>query len=202
MIGLDTNVLARYYVEDDADTESQRQRLAARRLIGLGVVSAVPTIVLGLGDLPALTPRKRRVAVLHAAANSSAVLCYLVSWWQRRDDRHEVVEVLAIEVKPTTFLANGVAADHVGDDGPASHAEGERQLGPVAVEDPEGVPVEHRLWVEVGLGQQLVDRPGDAALGVRLPAGDLASVCAIPAQPFFAFSTTASMRSPRKCLVS
>ncbi|MFN8050128.1 MAG: DUF2231 domain-containing protein [Acidimicrobiales bacterium] len=67
----------------------ETDRVAARRLIGLGVVSAVPTIVLGLGDLPALTPRKRRVAVLHAAANSSAVLCYLVSWWQRRDDRHE-----------------------------------------------------------------------------------------------------------------
>jgi len=36
MIGLDTNVLARYYVDDEADAEAQRQRLAARRLIESG----------------------------------------------------------------------------------------------------------------------------------------------------------------------
>lgn len=33
MIGLDTHVLARYYIDDDADAEAQRQRVAARRLI-------------------------------------------------------------------------------------------------------------------------------------------------------------------------
>jgi predicted nucleic-acid-binding protein len=36
VIGLDTNVLARYYIDDDADAEAQRQRLAARRLIESG----------------------------------------------------------------------------------------------------------------------------------------------------------------------
>ncbi|MDP1691754.1 MAG: type II toxin-antitoxin system VapC family toxin [Burkholderiaceae bacterium] len=36
MIGLDTNVLARYYIDDDADAQAQRQRLAARRLIESG----------------------------------------------------------------------------------------------------------------------------------------------------------------------
>jgi predicted nucleic-acid-binding protein len=36
MIGLDTNVLARYYVEDKPDAEAQRQREAARRLIESG----------------------------------------------------------------------------------------------------------------------------------------------------------------------
>jgi predicted nucleic-acid-binding protein len=36
MIGLDTNVLARYYIDDKADTEAMRQRLAARRLIESG----------------------------------------------------------------------------------------------------------------------------------------------------------------------
>jgi predicted nucleic-acid-binding protein len=36
MIGLDTNVLARYYIDDKADAEAQRQRLAARRLIESG----------------------------------------------------------------------------------------------------------------------------------------------------------------------
>lgn len=36
MIGLDTNVLARYYVDDAGDAEAQRQRVAARRLIESG----------------------------------------------------------------------------------------------------------------------------------------------------------------------
>lgn len=36
MIGLDTNVLARYYIDDAADAEAQRQRVAARRFIESG----------------------------------------------------------------------------------------------------------------------------------------------------------------------
>ena len=36
MVGLDTNVLARYYIEDQADAQAQQQRLAARRLIESG----------------------------------------------------------------------------------------------------------------------------------------------------------------------
>lgn len=36
MIGLDTNVLARYYVQDRADSQAERQRVAARRLIESG----------------------------------------------------------------------------------------------------------------------------------------------------------------------
>jgi predicted nucleic-acid-binding protein len=36
MIGLDTNVLARYYIDDEADAQAQRQRQAARRLVESG----------------------------------------------------------------------------------------------------------------------------------------------------------------------
>lgn len=36
MIGLDTNVLARYYIDDQADAEAQRQRAVARRLLESG----------------------------------------------------------------------------------------------------------------------------------------------------------------------
>ena len=36
MIGLDTNVLARYYIDDEADAQAQSQRSAARRLIESG----------------------------------------------------------------------------------------------------------------------------------------------------------------------
>ena len=36
MIGLDTNVLARYYIRDNGDTEALKQRDAARRLMESG----------------------------------------------------------------------------------------------------------------------------------------------------------------------
>ena len=36
MIGLDTNVLARYYVQDDGDAQALKQREAARRLMESG----------------------------------------------------------------------------------------------------------------------------------------------------------------------
>lgn len=36
MIGLDTNILARYYIDDKSDAQAQRQRVDARRLIESG----------------------------------------------------------------------------------------------------------------------------------------------------------------------
>jgi predicted nucleic-acid-binding protein len=36
MIGLDTNILARYYIEDSTDTQAARQRVAARQIIESG----------------------------------------------------------------------------------------------------------------------------------------------------------------------
>lgn len=36
MIGLDTNVLARYYIQDEGDAEALKQREAARRLMESG----------------------------------------------------------------------------------------------------------------------------------------------------------------------
>lgn len=48
-IGLDTNVLARYYVSDEADASTLRQREAARRLIESGQALAVSkTVILEL----------------------------------------------------------------------------------------------------------------------------------------------------------
>ncbi len=36
MTGLDTNILARYYIQDEADTEAQKQHEAARKLMESG----------------------------------------------------------------------------------------------------------------------------------------------------------------------
>lgn len=33
MIGLDSNILARYYIQDEADSEAQKQHELARKLI-------------------------------------------------------------------------------------------------------------------------------------------------------------------------
>ena len=46
MIGLDTNVLARYYIDDAGDSESVKQREAARRLIEAGSALMVSKTVL------------------------------------------------------------------------------------------------------------------------------------------------------------
>lgn len=46
MIGLDTNILARYYVQDKSDAEAQRQHESARRLIESGQALMVCKTVL------------------------------------------------------------------------------------------------------------------------------------------------------------
>lgn len=50
MIGLDTNILARYFVDDRSDLEATRQRVIARRLIESGRPLMVSkTVILELG---------------------------------------------------------------------------------------------------------------------------------------------------------
>lgn len=49
MIGLDTNVLARYYIDDSTDVEAKRQRPAAQRLIDSGQpLSVCKTVIVEL----------------------------------------------------------------------------------------------------------------------------------------------------------
>ncbi|NGZ84484.1 type II toxin-antitoxin system VapC family toxin [Duganella aceris] len=49
MIGLDTNVLARYYIDDSTDAEAKRQRPAAQRLIDSGQpLSVCKTVIVEL----------------------------------------------------------------------------------------------------------------------------------------------------------
>lgn len=48
-------------------------------LTGIGVAGAVPAIASGLADYQRLDRRGRRVAVVHAAANTAALTCQIVS---------------------------------------------------------------------------------------------------------------------------
>jgi uncharacterized membrane protein len=78
-------------------------RTAARRLIGLGVIAALPTAVTGLAEWAALDEqRDRRTGVVHAAVNVTALAAYTASWVARRRGRHGTGTALG--------LAGGVAA--------------------------------------------------------------------------------------------
>jgi uncharacterized membrane protein len=62
----------------------RRAASAAQRLVGLGVLSAVPTAATGWSDWLSLDRSLRRVGVVHAGANSAALGLYAMSWMARR----------------------------------------------------------------------------------------------------------------------
>jgi uncharacterized membrane protein len=110
-------------------------RPASRRLIAWGVLSALPTAATGLAELATIGERdpspepdggepgaggpldddrrrhaaSRRIAVVHAGLNASAVVAYAASWNHRRRDRH--VRGLAAGLVGATLAT---AAGHLG----------------------------------------------------------------------------------------
>ncbi len=66
------------------DFTSVGQRKAARRLVGLGVLSAVPAMATGLSDWLDTDGAEARVGLVHASVNAAAVIAYATSWWARR----------------------------------------------------------------------------------------------------------------------
>ncbi|WGL50721.1 hypothetical protein P5P86_12180 [Nocardioides sp. BP30] len=70
---------------------------AATRLVGLGVLGALPTALSGLADWHALAERRdRRVGVVHAAGNAAALAAYSCSWIARRRGRHRLGAALGL----------------------------------------------------------------------------------------------------------
>jgi uncharacterized membrane protein len=62
-------------------------RGSARKLVGLGIAASVPTAVTGFAEWGATDgQRERRVGVVHAVANSTALALYTASWRARRRD--------------------------------------------------------------------------------------------------------------------
>ena len=61
----------------------KRSARAARTLVGLGILSAVPTAVSGASDFADTAAPEKRVGLVHAAANSLALACYVVSYAHR-----------------------------------------------------------------------------------------------------------------------
>src|SRR4051794_11573924 len=55
-------------------------RPAARKLVALGILSAVPTAVTGVAEWSSTGAREQRVGVVHAASNVAALTLFTVSW--------------------------------------------------------------------------------------------------------------------------
>lgn len=67
----------------------RKARPAAKRLVALGVLTAVPTAAAGLVEWRAIDDeRVRRVAIVHAGSNGLALLGYMASWRARRRGHH------------------------------------------------------------------------------------------------------------------
>jgi nitrite reductase/ring-hydroxylating ferredoxin subunit/uncharacterized membrane protein len=64
---------------------------AARNLVGLGVLTALPAIASGLSDWVDTDEAEARVGLVHAASNATAVACFSMSWWRRKRGRHSGV---------------------------------------------------------------------------------------------------------------
>lgn len=69
------------------DLGGQRTATAARRFVALGVVAAVPTMLAGLVDWRTTSQEAKRLGVVHAASNATALSLYLLSLRLRRHDR-------------------------------------------------------------------------------------------------------------------
>ncbi len=59
-------------------------RRSADRLLGVGVLTALPTAVTGMADWARSDRPARRVGAVHAAANEAALVLYAGSWLLRR----------------------------------------------------------------------------------------------------------------------
>jgi hypothetical protein len=65
-------------------------RRAATRLVGLGVVAAVPTALAGWAEWALSDRGTQRVGIIHATANAVGTLIFIGSWAAGSRDRHDL----------------------------------------------------------------------------------------------------------------
>lgn len=73
------------------DLMGQGRTRAARTLVGLGVLSALPAVLSGTSEWIDTAEAESRVGMVHAASNSLAWVCFTASWLRRRGGRHSGV---------------------------------------------------------------------------------------------------------------
>jgi uncharacterized membrane protein len=70
--------------------------VAARRLVGAGLLAAGPTAWTGWAEWSAATPRDKRVGLVHAVTNGVAIGLYAASWRARRTSTGPAGPLLAL----------------------------------------------------------------------------------------------------------
>jgi uncharacterized membrane protein len=78
------------------DLGGARYEAAARRLVGFGVVAAVPTALAGIADWRTTTDPARSVGAAHGSLNTAALLLIAASWRARRRGRRPLGVLLAL----------------------------------------------------------------------------------------------------------
>jgi nitrite reductase/ring-hydroxylating ferredoxin subunit len=90
----------------------KRSRAASKRLIGIGVLSALPTAASGLSDWSDTIGDERRIGTAHAVANSAALVLYSWSWLARRQGRRGKGLILGY-LGATAATAGGYLGGHL-----------------------------------------------------------------------------------------
>ena len=68
---------------------------AAKTLVGLGVLSAVPSALTGVTDFSQLDTPQQRTGIVHQASNAVATVLYAASWLARKRGDHGTGKLLA-----------------------------------------------------------------------------------------------------------
>ena len=93
-------------------TGGEAARPAAARLVGFGLVAAVPTVLSGLVEWAAADRRSQRVGVAHAAINTAAASCYAMSFAARLAGHHRAGTGFAL-AGGTAAWAGGYLGGHL-----------------------------------------------------------------------------------------
>lgn len=81
----------------------------ARRLIATGLLATPPAVLLGWADYAGLDERQRRVALVHAAANATAVALFAASYLARRRGGGRLLGALGL----TAVSVGGALGGHL-----------------------------------------------------------------------------------------
>ena len=126
---------------------------AAKRLIGLGIVTSVPAATTGLADFAEGFQEQQRIGLVHAAMNSAALGCYATSLVQRARGRSGTATSLLGFVISVTSAA-------LGGDLISRHAMGANHAAEVPHTGPDD-------WHELGLVNDFaVDQPARRMAGL------------------------------------
>jgi len=84
----------------------------AQRLVGFGLLAAVPTTLTGLAEWVDTDAEARRVGMLHAASSSAAFACYGCSYLLRRRQKHTTAVAFGL-VGGIIAFADGYVGGHL-----------------------------------------------------------------------------------------